>query len=227
MKRSLILTALLGLVGGTMPILLAGDLSQYRNFRFGMTPSAVVKQAGGNVSEKKVIHKAPALIEEIVWSPQRRVAAFGESDSVKEICFRFYNGELFQMAVAYDRYKTAGLTAADLTEAISASTNSVPTHPNAEMIFPSTYNENVKVLSRWEDANYAFNLVRVDYEQGFAMILFSKQMEGMARAAALQAVKLEEQQAPQREIELQKKQEQDRRVQEEKTRLLNKPGFRP
>lgn len=224
-SRSLAMSLWLGAV--SMPMLTAGDLSSYRNFQFGMSPSAVLKQAGINPAATKVIHKAPVLIEEIEWNPQRYAAPSAEDDSVKEVRFSFYNGELFQMAVIYDRYKTEGLTADDFVEAISASTSSAPTRPNAEIVFPATYSESVKVLARWEDSKYSFNLVRVDYQQGFAMVLFSKQMEALARMATIQAVKLEAQEAPQREIELQKKEEQERRIQQEKARLLNKPGFRP
>lgn len=43
----------------------AGDLSKYRNFQLGTTLPTVAKQAGANPSQAKVIHRRPALIQEL------------------------------------------------------------------------------------------------------------------------------------------------------------------
>lgn len=52
-------------------LLYAGDLSRYREFEFGMNLPAVVKLAGMNSSEAKVIHERPAVIQELDWQPGR------------------------------------------------------------------------------------------------------------------------------------------------------------
>ena len=49
----------------------------------------------------------------------------------------------------------------------------------------------------------------------------------LARAAVIEAVWLDKQQAPQREIERQNWEDEQFRAQQDKARLVNKPGFRP
>lgn len=227
MRNVRILAISLWMGGLATSMLLAGDFSNYRSFQLGMNPSMVLKQIGINQPETKVIHRMPALIEEIEWNVQHYATPSGEPDSVKEIRFTFYNGELFRMTVIYDRYKTEGLTADDFIEAISTSKNATPERPNTEIVFPVTSNENGKVVARWVDSKYAINLVSLEYQQSLVMVLFSKEAETLARTAIIQAIKVEEHEAPQREIERQKKQDLERLIQQEKARLLNKPSFRP
>jgi hypothetical protein len=59
------------------------------------------------------------------------------------------------------------------------------------------------------------------------MVAFSKRLDALARAAVAEAIRLDEQEAPQREIERQKKQDDENRAAQEKARLANKPNFRP
>ena len=145
---------------------------------------------------------------------------------MKDILFSFYNGQLFRIIVNYDRYKTDGMTADDMIDAISA-TYGLAARPTAEILFPSAYSEKVKVIARWEDAEYSLNLVRSPYQPSFALFAVSKQLDTLAQSAAIEAKRLDEQEAPQREADLQKKQGDDNRAQQEKARLANKPGFRP
>jgi hypothetical protein len=208
------------------PWLLAGDLSSYRNFQLGMNLLAVEKQAEIKPSEAKTVHQRPAMLQDLEWRPRRFPGPAPESDPVKDILFSFYNSQLFRMVVNYDRYRTDGLTPEDMIEAISA-TYGEAAKPAAEILFPSAYSENVKVIARWEDASYSFNLVRSPYQPSFALIAFSKDLDALAQAAGLEATRLEALDAPQRELELQRKLGEVSRVQQEKARLANKPGFRP
>jgi hypothetical protein len=59
------------------------------------------------------------------------------------------------------------------------------------------------------------------------MILYSKRADAAAQAAIAEAVRLETQEAPQREIDKQKKRDDDDRLALEKARTANKPNFRP
>jgi hypothetical protein len=59
------------------------------------------------------------------------------------------------------------------------------------------------------------------------MIAFSKPLDALARAAVAEAIRLDEQEAPQREIERQKEQDAKDRAGQEKARLANRPDFRP
>jgi len=120
------------------------------------------------------------------------------------------------------------LTAEDLIEAISA-TYGKADKAATEIILPSSYgdNETLKVLARWENLEYSFNLVRFSNQPSFTLVALSKRLDALARTAVIEAVRLDAQEAPQREIELQKKQDEGNRLQQEKARLANKPGFRP
>jgi len=210
------------------PLLYGQDLSRYREFQFGMNLDSLAKQTKVKPSEAKMLHQRPAMIQELWW--QRSFGGSSpETDSVREVIFSFYNGELFRMLVNYDRYRTEGLTTEDMIEAISAQYG-LATRPTAETVsFSSSqiYNDSEKVLARWEDAQYSYNLFRFSYGPTFGMVLFSKRLDALARAAVADAIRLDAQEAPQREIELQKKLDEGNRTAQEKAKLLNKPTFRP
>lgn len=203
------------------------DLSKYREFQFGMDLAAVAKLVDMKPSEAKVIHLRPAVIQELEWQPQISLTA-SQADPVKGIFFSFYNGELFRIVVSYDRHKTEGLTTEDVANAISAQYGTA-TKPDAEIIFSSSqvYNDSEVVLARWEDSQYSFNLFRSSYQPTFGIVAFSKRADALARAAVADAIRMDEQEAPQREIERQKKQDADHRDDQEKARLGNRPNFRP
>jgi hypothetical protein len=209
------------------PSIAAPDLSRYREFQFGMDLAAVAKLVDMNPSEAKMIHRRPAVIQELEWQPQLSLTS-SQADPVRAIFFSFYNGELFRLVVNYDRYKTEGLTTEDVVNAISALYGTA-TKPDAEVVFSSSqvYNDSEVVIARWEDSQYSFNLFRSTYQPTFGMVAYSKRADTLARAAVAEAIRLDEQEAPQREIERQKKQDAADRAAQEKARLGNKPNFRP
>ena len=209
------------------PLLSAVDFSRYRSFRIGTDLATIAGQARMDPSQAKVVHRRPALIQELEWRPQP-LGPSTQTEAVSEVVFSFYNGELYRLVVNYDRYKTEGLTAEDLIAAISATYGSA-TRSAAEIVLPSIYgdNETLEILARWEDAEYSFNLVRFSHQTSFTLVALSKRLDVLARAAVSEAVRLDAQEAPQREIALQDRQAEENRVQQEKARLANKPGFRP
>jgi len=210
----------------SISLLSSEDLSSYRNFQLESSLSVVAKQAGMQASEARVIHQRPAMIQELEWQPGSSPVASSRMDTVQLIIFSFYNGELFRMTVNYDRSRTDGLTAEDMIEAISAKYGTA-TRPAAEILFTTVFNESAKVLARWEDAQYSFNLVRTPYQGGFGLVLLSKRLDAQAQASIVEAVRLEAQAAPEREAALVKKQADEKRAEQEKARLANKPNFRP
>jgi hypothetical protein len=206
------------------------DLSRYRGFQFGETLPAVAKQAGLELSEAKLIHERPAVIQELEW-PIWLSSSFSspQVDPVKTILFSFYNGELFRIVVTYDRGETEGLTTEDMIEAISAEYGSATKPANTAIAFSSTqvYNDSEVVIARWEDPQYSFNLYRSTYQPTFGMIALSKRLDVLARAATAEAIRLDAQEAPQREIQRQNREEEKNRAQQEKARVANKAHFRP
>ena len=131
--------------------------------------------------------------------------------------------------VNYDQIRTEGLTDEDMVEAISAKYGTA-TRPAAKVILFSSsevYNDSENVIARWEDAQYSFNLFRSSYQPTFGMLVFSKRLDPLAQAAIAEAIRLDEQEAPQREVALQSNQDEENRVGQAKARLVNKATFRP
>jgi len=211
------------------PLIPARDLSRYREFQLGMNVLAVAKQAGMKPSEARVTHQRPALIQELEWRPQDSLDSSPATEPVKEALFSFYNGELFRIQIIYDQYKTQGLTNEDMVEAISAQYGPA-TRPAAKIILFSSfysYNDSEDVIACWEDSQYSFNLFRSSYRPTFGMLGYSKQVDPLAQAAIVKAIQLDEQEAPQREIERQKKEDEETRAAAEKARPAHKADFRP
>jgi hypothetical protein len=213
------------LCGGSL--LAAGDFSTYRGLEFGMTLTAAATQSGTKLADARTIHQHPSVIQEMDWRP--RTAVVGDPakvDPVKDGMLSFFNGELFRIVVFYDRYRVEGMTADDMIQGISA-TYGTPTKPNVEIPYHSNYGEAAAVLARWEDADYSYNLVRTGDRSSFSLVLYSKRLEALAQTAIVEAVRLEAQEAPQREIERQKKRLDDENLLLEKARSTNKPNFQP
>jgi hypothetical protein len=208
-------------------VLYSGDFSHYRGLQFGMNLSAAAKAAGTTAAEAKFIHRRPALIQEMEWQPRLSFPPDPpNADPVKQGLLCFFNGELFRIIVTYDRYKIEGMTADDMIEGISAIYGSA-SRPTVEIAYHSNYAEVAKVLARWEDSEYSYNLVRTGDQSSFAMVLYSKRLDVMAQAAIVEAERLDLQEAPQREIEKQKDQAEAERLVSEKARSVNKPNFHP
>jgi septin family protein len=169
------------------------------------------------------------MIQELDWRPSRSLDSLPPADPVKEVLLSFYNSALFRMVVIYDRYKTEELTDQDMVEAISARYGTA-SRPDATVILFSTfqvYDDSEKVIARWENAQYSFNLFRSSYQPTFGMLIFSKRLDILAQEAIAEAIRLDEQEDPQREIERQKIQGEANQAAQEKARLANKTNFRP
>jgi hypothetical protein len=219
-----LLTAALIFIPG---LLSAGDFSSYRGLQFGMNVSAAAKQAGTKPTDVRTAHERPALIQEMEWQPRSRFLADpAKADSVQDGLLCFYNGELFRIIVTYDRSKVEGMTAEDMVEAISLAYGAA-TKPSVEIAYHSNYGEVATVLARWEDPEYSYNLVRTGNRSSFAMVLYSKRLDALAQEAIVEAVRLDAKEAPQRELEKQKRREEEERLVLEKARLVNRPNFRP
>ena len=211
------------------PLIYAQDLSRYREFQLGMNLLAVAKQIDARPSEVKAIHQRPAVIQELEWRPRLAPTSSREAGSVNEVLFTFYNGELFRMVVSYDQQKTQGLTDQDMIEAISA-TYGMATIPAAKIILFSSsyiYNDSEKVIARWEDPQSSLNLFRSSNQPSFGMLVLSKRVDALAQDAIREAIQLDEQEAPQRDIARRKKEGEEIRAAQEKARPANKADFRP
>jgi len=207
-------------------LLPAADLASYRGFQFGMNLSRAADQAGMKPTEAKVEHQRPALIQVLDFEPNLFHSSVAKGDPVSAISLSFLDGELFRMAVIYDRYKVEGMTTADMIQALSASYGT-PAMPKAEIAYHSYYAESASVLARWEDSQYSYNLIRAEDRATFAMVLYSKALDARAQTAIIEAARLDALEAPQREADRISKQAEANQMEQEKSRLANKASFRP
>jgi len=204
------------------------DLSEYREFQLGMSLPNVAELADLKPSEARVVHQRPAVIQELEWLPQSSLASSPQDHAIEEVVFSFYNGELFRLVVSYDSYKTEGMTDEDMVEAISAKYGTA-TRPASKIALSSSLADegSGEIIARWEDSQYSLNLFRSTYPRVFRVLMFSKRLDTLALTAAAEADRMDEQDAPQREIELQKLQDEADHTALAKARLVNKAAFRP
>jgi hypothetical protein len=140
------------------------------------------------------------------------------------------------MVVNYDRERTEGMTAEDLIEAISTKYGTA-SRPVAEIVISSTqlfedsekvnYNRTEKIVARWEDGQYSVNLFLSSIQATYGLVVFSKRLDDLAQASIVEANRIDQQEAPQRELARQKKKTDENRAQQEKARRSNKTPFRP
>jgi len=221
--------ASLGVVLGTQ-LLYGQSGAHYREFQLGGDLASVSAVAGVAVAEAQSIHQRPALIQDLQWKPP--YAASGPTapapDPVQQIVFSFYNDQLFRLVIDYDRNRTEGMTDADMIDAISSTYGPISKTPQKSRVASSQVAEESGTrVARWGDADYSVVLYRSSYASGFRMIVTSLRLDVLARTAEAQAVRLDERDAPRREIARQKKEADDTRAAQEKARLANKAGFRP
>ncbi len=65
-------------------------------------------------------------------------------------------------------------------------------------------NEFPTAIARWEDSGTSVDLSRSESLNAFELTVFSKRLEMKSRVATAEALKLEQQEAPQKEIDRQK-----------------------
>ena len=206
----------------------AEDLSHYRGLALGSSLATAAKAARMEPSAATVIHQRPVLIQELQWQPRQSYETNYSTEPVKEVALTFYDGELYRIAVKYDRFRTEGMVAEDLIAAIS-DVYGKPTKPVGEELTGGSpgYPESMEVIARWEDAQYSCNLVRSTRTPEFSMILFTKRLDEPAKKAAVEALRLEEQEAPARDAALLKAKDQEQQLLLDKARSANKQAFRP
>jgi hypothetical protein len=221
--------ASLGFVMSTQ-LLNGQSAPHYREFQLGADLASVSALAGVAVSAAKVIHERPAVMQDLEWRPPHSLlgTTAPPPDPVQQIVFSFYKDQLFRLVIDYYQNRTEGMTDADMIEAISSTYGSI-SKASLRTRVPSSQvaQESGTSVARWGDADYSVVLYRSSYASGFRMIVTSPRLESLARTAEARALRLDELDAPKREIARQKKEADDTRAAQEKARLANKAAFRP
>ena len=213
-------------VMATTPASSAIDLSRYRVFEFGSSVVSVARLAGIS-AEPRVVHQRPEIIQELMWLPVSVAPSDGAADSVRKVIFTFYNDQLSRIVVSYDRERTQGLTSEDLVEAVSAMygvTTPLAQGITFQVIPPATQE---KFVAQWEDPQYSVTLFRSSYLSTFGLVLLSKRLDGLAKVASAEAILQDDREAPEREVERQRRLTPENRLSQDAARRANKAIFKP
>jgi hypothetical protein len=226
-------TLAIGLIGIALSPSLpeAQGHSQYRDFQLGSNLAAVSTLAGVAPSEATTQHRRPAILQDLEWRPPYWTTGTTarSTDPVERIAFSFFNDQLFRVVVDYSRERTEGMTNADMIEAISADYGApVKRLPGAVGVMSVVEAESGPQVARWGDADHRVVLYRTaSYRQTFRLIVTATVLDDLARKAVTEAVRLDQREAPSRELARQKQDREDARTAEEKARVANKGTFRP
>jgi hypothetical protein len=207
----------------------AQEAFRYREFQFGSDLASVAKVAGTSSAGAKVIHARPAMIQELEWRPRFYTGGLSPvTDPVDKMLFKFYEDQLFMVVVDYDRRRTEGMSSADLIAAVSETYGPVTQvqsrplgTPTGLYAFPDT------TLAVWGTAEHSVTLLRVAYPESFRLVVALTRLEELARTASTAAVRLDKDEAPQRELDRQKKEVDDSAAAQEKAKTENTAKFRP
>jgi hypothetical protein len=207
-----------------VPTLGAQDLSKYRNFSLGSTLAVVAKEAQVPLDQVTTVHQSPALLQQLTLWPEDSSDAQGGSEDVREMQLSFCNGELYNITVVYKTSATQGLTDDQLIQAIS-SKYGVAARPAAATNPPALLSSNSadQQLASWQNSQYSAALSRSPLSRSFQLVLLSKKLQAQADAATTEAVAQEQEDAPQREAALAKKEAEDQQAQSD----ANLKAFRP
>ena len=210
----------------------AQEFSRYRTFDLGGSLPSVLSSTGVAASEVKTIHERPAMLQDLEWRPSRwnTGVVSASTDPVEQMVFSFYDDRLFRIVVDYGRDGTAGMTNADLIEAISAIYGApLAKSARAPARLPSEVEaDSGTAVARWGDREHAIVLYRTSsYGDALRLIVTALPVDALARKAESQARRLDERDAPSRELARLKKERTDGLAAAEKARAANKKVFLP
>ena len=195
----------------------AQEMSRYRDYALASSLASVITISGVRASAVRTTHERPAMIQELEWRAPYVSGAAVAADPVRDVQFRFYDDQLYQVVVSYDRNRMAGLTQGDIIELLSA-TYGMPLLLDTR---------NATVVARWEDSESTLVLTRDPQTPQWQLTLRSKPLAARADAAVTEALRLDAVEAPRRELDQRDKAEADARTADEKARANNRAAFRP
>jgi hypothetical protein len=219
----------LGLIVLSAQAVTAQEMFRYREFEMGMDIASVAKLTSTPASAAKAIHARPVDMKDLEWRPRNYSgSASPQNDPVDVMLFRFYDNQLFKVIVDYDRRRTEGMSAADMIEAISATYGPVSQVPSRQFGTPTVqYGFPDTPLGVWGTAEYSVTLLRVAYPAAFRLVVASTRLDDMARTASVAAIKLDVAEAPQRELDRQKREADASAAAQERAKTENKAQFKP
>lgn len=209
------------------------DRAHYRNYRLGNSLTSIAALAKVSAAGAKTVHQRPSLIQQMEWWRPPYVmgaSTISQSDPVQHIVFTFYEDQLFRLVINYDPARTDGLTDDDMIEALSAMYGLALLQPSSKNIAAPTSSllgEMGAPIAQWADADYSVGLYRSSFVADFRVVVTSPRLDALAQTASAEALRLDELEAPQREVDRRSKEADETRTAQEKARLANKATFRP
>ncbi len=210
----------------------AQERPDYRDFVLGSHLAHVLEQLHVTASAVTLVHQRPALIQDLRWRAPYFPLGVKQprKDPVQQIVFSFCDDQLFRIAIEYDRNQTAGMTDADMIAALSERYGLplTPARPLTASAFgPRAVGESSTPVAQWGSGDVVVVLLRLAFGSGFQLVVSSERLDGIARAAAAESIRLDQSEAPAREIARQKRDADETRLTLEKARAANKAAFRP
>jgi len=206
------------------PMLGAQDFSKYRGFSVGTSLATVLKHTDKKLTDVNVTHAGRPLFQEVTWWPPNIPGTSFRADSVEQILFSFYNGELYKITVTYDQTSTEGLTSQDMVKSIAETYGpATSVAPEIDSTTIERYDVKQKPVASWEDSQYSFNLVRSSFTDRFGLVISSKRVSAEAELAIVEAVRLDKEDGTKKEAERQKKLTDDLEVARQKNRKIFRP----
>ena len=210
--------------------LFAQESFRYREYALGTSLAAVVTISGAREPATKTLHVRPVTIQELEWRAPYARSGTVLVDPVHDVLFSFCDDQLYRLVVTYDRDRMEGLTDEDVIASLST-TYGVPLLRSTVIVgstAPTDVPAGTTTIAQWEDAASLLSLTRGTYSAPrYQLVLTSKILDSRARDAIREALRLDTQEAPQRERDQRTKEATDARVASAKARVVNKAAFRP
>jgi len=203
------------------------ELSRYRGVTLGESVATVIDALKAPPTDVKVLRDRPSLVQELTWRPLRFISgATLEADPLAEMVLTFHSDRLVRIAATYDRERIAGLTEADLQEAVSAvygvsaltSTSALPGAQNAM---------ERRTIGRWENADTLILLWHDRYPDRSGLLISAIAADTVMQQAITEGQRVEAEEAPARELALRTANAAAILARNEKIRLENKKAFKP
>jgi hypothetical protein len=211
----------------------AQDRPDYRDFRLGSPLAGVLSQVHLAASNVSLVHERPALLQDLQWTTPYFVGETIEPqhDPVRQIVFSFIDDQLFRLTISYERSRTEGMTDADMIAALSGRYGS-PLMPSRQTRTSSTFfdraaPESTTPVAQWSEGDVAVVLSRSSFTGAYQLVVTSARLDALARTASAEAIRLDQREAPARDVARRKQDVDDARLTKEKARLANKEKFQP
>ncbi len=202
---------------------------KYREHTLASSLAAVIRTTEARETDAKLLHERPAMIQQLEWRTPYSSGANGAVDPVRTVLFSFYNDQLYEIVVTYDRDRVEGMTNDDMIAALS-STYGPPLAKPARTVrstLPVVIPPSVTVVAQWEDAGSWLSLSRNRYSPELQLVLISKALQPRAVAAISEAARLDAREAPERQRKARASAEEAARTASDAAREANKAAFQP